>query len=256
MNKLRSFIKLLAPSYVKRGIQRLILGYDSFAPSFAFAGEDMILRHILGADKRDGFYVDVGAYHPSHGSNTYFFYRYGWQGINIEPRPGSKALFDKMRPRDINLEVGVSLTKGELTYYVIDETSTMNSFSKEFLESIGSSKLIRQELKVCVYPLADILESYLQQDRQIDFMSVDVEGHDLHVLKSNDWERFRPSILVIEDSCDDPQHSEIVSFMQSQGYTICAQNVIVLGHLTEYFFIEEDYKRHYWERRRADYTNV
>ena len=56
--------------------------------SYSQEGEDMILRRIFG-DKRLGFYVDVGAHDPRRFSNTYYFYKRGWRGINIEPRPGS-----------------------------------------------------------------------------------------------------------------------------------------------------------------------
>ena len=71
----------------KNKLQKLLFAYHSFVPSFSSAGEDMILRHILGADKQNGFYIDVRAYHPLRASNTYFFYSYGWRGINIEARP-------------------------------------------------------------------------------------------------------------------------------------------------------------------------
>src|SRR5687767_14463398 len=112
MVNLRSFTRLWVPQNLKKSVQQLLLGYHSYAPSFSSAGEDMILRHIISSDKRDGFYVDVEAYHPTHQSNTYFFYLYGWRGINIEARPGSRKLFDKVRPRDINLEMGVSAERG------------------------------------------------------------------------------------------------------------------------------------------------
>ncbi len=210
----------------------------------------MIIRHILGSDKQTGFYVDVGAYHPSQGSNTYFFYCYGWQGINIEARPGSKALFDKVRPRDINLEIGISPHKGELTYHVIDEASPMNSFSKEFIDKMRLSHLVKYEVKVPAIPLLEVLESYISPNKTIDFMSVDVEGYDLYVLKSNDWNRFRPNLVIVEDSCIDPLKSEIVTFMSSVGYTVCAQNTIVLDVVSEYFFIEESYRKHYWDKHK------
>jgi FkbM family methyltransferase len=247
MSSLRTAFSKFLPSNAKSKIQKLLLGYHSFAPSFASAGEDMILRHILGSDKQDGFYVDVGAYHPVIASNTYFFYSYGWRGINIEARPGSKALFDRERPQDINLECGISDNKGELTYYMISDDSTMNSFSREHLNSLGMLEAVKSEIKVPTFPLSYILEHHLPDNQVIDFISVDVEGHDLTVLKSNNWNRFRPKLLVVEDSQADPKQSDIVSFMRDTGYTVCAQNVIVLDRICEYFFIEESYRKHYWD---------
>src|SRR5690349_18351333 len=79
--------------------------------SYSQEGEDMVLRRVF-EHKAHGFYVDVGAHHPMRFSNTYFFYRRGWRGINIDARPGSKREFDRARPRDINVECGVAQVAG------------------------------------------------------------------------------------------------------------------------------------------------
>lgn len=199
----------------------------------------MILRHLLGSDKQNGFYVDVGAFHPVRASNTYFFYLYGWRGINIEPRPGSKKLFDKVRPKDTNVEVGISRERGEMTYYFIGEDSSMNSLSRDFLAQLGLLDEVKQRMLVPVLPLSEVLDQYLPKGQRIDFMNVDVEGHDLTVLESNDWHRFRPRIVVVEDTKIDPHQSDIVDLMKVCGYEMCAQNVIILGQLNEYFFVDK-----------------
>jgi FkbM family methyltransferase len=238
MASLRSLTRLWLPQDIKKSFQKVLLGYHSYAPSFSSAGEDMILRHVIGSDKMDGFYVDVGAYHPVRASNTYFFYLNGWRGINVEARPGSRKLFDKVRPRDINLEVGVSTEPGQLTYHFIGEDSTMNSFSRDFLEHIGMLGEVKREIPVPVLPLAELLERHLPAGQAIDFMSVDVEGHDLQALESNDWERFRPRFVVVEDKEVDAEKSDIVRFMRGRGYGVCAQNVIILDKINEYFFVD------------------
>ncbi|MEP6911398.1 MAG: FkbM family methyltransferase [bacterium] len=238
MPSLRSLTGRWFSPNLKKSVQQALLGYHSYAPCFSSAGEDMILRHLVGSDKMDGFYVDVGAYHPVRSSNTYFFYLNGWRGINIEARPGSRALFDKVRPRDVNLELGVSRQPGEMTYYLVGEDSTMNSFSREFLEHIGMLGEVKREIPVAVLPLTQVLESHLPRGQHIDFMSVDVEGHDLSVLESNDWSRFRPKFLVVEDAQTDVNKSAIVGFMKSQGYEVCAQNVIILDKINEYFLLD------------------
>ena len=238
MASLRTLTRRWLPHDIKKHFQQALLGYHSYAPSFASAGEDMILRHLIGSDKMDGFYVDVGAYHPVRASNTYFFYVNGWRGINVEARPGSKSLFDRVRPRDTNVEVGVSKERGELTYYFIGEDSTMNSFSREFLEHIGMLGEVKREIPVTVLPLAEVLARHLPPGQVIDFMSVDVEGHDLQALESNDWARFRPRFVVVEDKEVSAERSEIVRFMRGQGYEVCAQNVIILDKINEYFFLD------------------
>lgn len=198
----------------------------------------MILRHLIGTEKQSGFYVDVGAYHPVTFSNTQFFYLYGWRGINIEARPGSQKLFDRLRPRDINVEIGIGREPGELTYYFIAEDSPMNSFSRDFLDHIEMSDQVARAVPIKVSPLAEVLDRYLPEHQQIDFMNVDVEGHDLDVLLSNDWQRFRPRFVVVEDVKSDPANSEIVKTMRANDYEVCAQNVIILDKITEYFFVD------------------
>jgi FkbM family methyltransferase len=238
MASLRSLTKRWLPRGLKKHFQQLVLGYHSYAPSFSAAGEDTILRHIIGSDTMDGFYVDVGAYDPVRWSNTFFFYLSGWRGINIEARPGSRQLFDRVRPRDINVEVGVSTEPGQMTYYVIGEDSPMNSFSREFLEHTGMFGEIKREILVPVVPLADVLERHLPVGQRIDFFNVDVEGSDLQALRSNDWDRYRPRFVVVEDTEIDVEKSAIVRFMKGHGYDMCIQNVISLDKLHEYFFVD------------------
>jgi hypothetical protein len=69
-------------------------------------------------------------------------------------------------------------------------------------------------------------------------MNVDVEGFDLAALRSNDWGRFRPRFVVVEDAEVDESKSEIVAFMRGQGYEVCVRNVIILDKLNEYFFVD------------------
>lgn len=198
----------------------------------------MLLRHLLGSDKMDGFYVDVGAFHPTLFSNTYFFYLNGWRGLNIEARPGSKRLFDRVRPKDINVELGVWRERATMTYHVIAEDSPMNSFSRDFLKQIEMLEHVKQEIPVQALPLAEIFERYLPAGQTIDFLDVDVEGHDLEVLESNDWKKFRPKVIVVEDEDLDPRESRIVRTMNSRGYELCGQNVIILDKINEYFLID------------------
>ena len=226
------------PQDAKAFLQQLVLGYHSYAPSFSQAGEDMILRHLIGSGKMDGFYVDVGAFDPVQLSNTYFFYTHGWRGINIDARPGSRSLFEKVRPRDINVEVGISTSAGELTYYVVGEHSPMNSVSREFLNHVGMLDKVTREIRVPVLPLADVLERHLPTGQAIDFMTVDVEGHDLEALQSNDWDQFRPRFLVVEDIHAAGDAPPLVAFLRSRGYDVCVRNVIVLDKLDEYFFVD------------------
>ena len=224
-------IKKITPKFIKALLKRLhaCATWDPwFVRSWSQEGEDLILRRIFGG-QGVGFYIDVGAHHPKRFSNTYLFYRRGWRGINIDAMPGSMKLFDKKRPRDINLEMGIGTNVGELDYYVFNEPA-LNGFSKELSERHESDSVykLREIMKVQVQPLLQVLNSHLNSNQQIDFMSVDVEGLDFDVLKSNDWSKYRPKFVLAEilgSSLHEIQQGEIAQFMRDQNYVLYAKCV-------------------------------
>lgn len=159
-------------------------------------GEDLIIETLLPF-KRGGFYVDVGANHPIKYNNTFLFNAKGWRGINIEPNPKRMKLFRIFRRHDINLNVGIGQLESELDFYVFDEhtLSTFDNNSVAEFTKIGHK--VKEVIKVPVKPLSKILEEY-GGGREIDLLTIDTEGYDLEVLKSNDWEKFRPHFIIIE----------------------------------------------------------
>jgi FkbM family methyltransferase len=199
-----------------------------FLESYAQEGEDMVLRRFLEGRATPGFFVDVGAHHPVRFSNTYFFYKQGWRGINIDAMPGSMEPFKKVRPRDINIEAAVAQESRELTYSIFNDPA-LNGFDAELSET--RDKLagyhIVQRVKIQTQTLAQILEQNLPAGTKIDFLTVDVEGFDLQVLASNDWTRFRPELVLAEDTAaaggagtwNHVEKSPISTFLRSQNYT-------------------------------------
>ena len=112
--------------------------------TFSQYGEDIILSGILIRDeinlKDGGFYLDVGAHHPVRFSNTKLFYDYGWNGINIDPNERTSEIFQKARPRDINLEMAIGEKIGEQEFFKYDE-SALNSFKNRDKELIDTPYL-------------------------------------------------------------------------------------------------------------------
>lgn len=167
-------------------------------PSFSQEGEDMVLRRIF-AGKSAGFYVDIGAHHPYLYSNTNYFYQAGWEGINVDGLPGSKVKFDAERPRDINLELLISETE-ELTEFYLFDPPLMNTTSKQQVKENEKFEWCKMKETVLVpaVPLSKLLDQYMPQGVKIDFMTIDVEGAELSVLKSNNWKKYLPDVLLIE----------------------------------------------------------
>lgn len=199
-----------------------------FKKSFSQDGEDMILRSMFddmgGRDR--GFYIDIGALHPFRFSNTAYYYEIGWNGINIEPTPTAIELFNQYRERDINLNIGIGEKNEELTFYCFDEPA-LNSFSRELSEdrNRNTGYNIIKTIPVKVYPLDEVLDKYLPQNQKIDFLSIDVEGLDMAVLRSNNWEKYRPEIILAEDIIEitNLSVSEVYTFLTGQGYSLKAK---------------------------------
>ncbi len=166
--------------------------------SYSQEGEDMILERIF-ANNPIGFYVDVGAHHPQRFSNTYKFYLKGWSGINIEPNPDLYRLFVNNRKRDVNLNIGVSTKIGTLKYYMFDEPA-LNTFDYSTAQSRlkNTSYNLLKEPEVLVSSLENIFNSHIQPTTVINYMTIDVEGLDLEVLQSNDWNLYRPEWVLVE----------------------------------------------------------
>ena len=242
-----NLLKRIVPWAVKERIRSLAAhlahGAPDAMPSFAHAGEDRVLNYLFKR-RRVGFYVDVGAYHPTTSSNTMLFYRRGWRGINIDACPGSMRAFERCRPRDANVEAAVSDQPGTLTYYRIGtRRHEMNSLAPEFQTRLYADFDIDpasvRPMEVRAMALRDILDAHLPVGvRTIDFLSVDVEGYEMHVLASNDWERYRPIVVMLE------HHAEMTAgifeegpcrYMAERGYRLIAKTP------NEIVFLEKGY---------------
>lgn len=189
--------------------------------SYSQHGEDIILRNIF-SDKKKGFFVDVGAHHPTRFSNSYWFYRKGWRGINIDAAPGSMNLFNKKRRGDTNIEAAVSDSDSVLEFNIFNQAA-LSTFSKELAEEqVKNGYEIKSVAKLHTKTLKEILDQHISKDIKIDFFNIDVESHDLEVLRSNDWNKYAPEVIVVEDRELANDSSEIVSYLKEKGYSLVA----------------------------------
>lgn len=227
---MKKIIKALLPKKIVESIANFknnnLNGYS--LKSYSQEGEDMILRRIFEKQK-NGFYVDVGAHHPFRFSNTFYFYKQGWRGINIDAMPSSMDLFKKNRPNDINLEVPVGNSDQVLTYFSFNEPA-LNGFSEELSRERNGKNgyFIKQEIRMKTSKLSSLLDEYLPKDKEIDFLSIDVEGLDFDILKSNNWLKYKPKCILIEiltSSLHEIEKNEITLFLKENGYVMYAKAV-------------------------------
>jgi FkbM family methyltransferase len=165
--------------------------------SYSQDREDLIIDELLNY-KKNGTYIDVGANDIEKFSNTKRFYNKGWRGINIEPDYKNYLKFVQKRPEDINLNLGIGSKKSFMKFYIFD-TDTLSTFSEDSVEkykTLGYKVVGEKDIEVVT--LEEVVSKYLG-DTPIDFISIDTEGYDLEVLKSNNWEKYRPKLICIEN---------------------------------------------------------
>jgi len=224
-------------SFLRAEIIRVF--FNIFKHSYSQCQEDLILSHLL-FDVSKGFYVDVGAYDPIRFSNTRRFYHLGWSGINIEPNLVQFQRFEKFRKRDINLNIGVSEKYSKMYYYKMNPT-TLSTFSQLKMKEYKGKGFVLEEKKIVqIMPLKMIFKKYLKQ-KQIHFITIDVEGFDMHVLNSNDWSRYRPIIVCLEIHFKETHRLEdqkrermIIRYMMSKQYTFVGKTLL------NYFFVDSE----------------
>ena len=216
MNITSSLVRIL-PEYIldELSILKEVVFKGYAKQSYSEDGIDLILKHLIGNKKI--FYIDIGANHPFRHSNTYLFYKTGSEGINIDATPGSMRIFNKTRSRDLNLEVAISNKRKYLNFYLF-KMSPFNGFDEKLsmkrskIHDIKGSKIIK------TIRLSEILNN-LSHDKAIDLLSIDTEGHDLNVLKSNDWRKYRPTYIIVEEGDSEDVYNHGVNvFLKSKGY--------------------------------------
>ena len=168
--------------------------------SYAQNCEDVLLNRLFPADHR-GFYIDVGASHPTTGSVTAHFYNHGWHGINVEPSCSFEHLANA-RPRDVNLQLALTDQPGadqpgSATFHEFPEAPGLSSFRSELADvAIAKFGFRCMRRPVAVATLEQVCREYA--GGPIDFMTIDVEGHEREVLAGADFRQFRPRVVVVE----------------------------------------------------------
>ena len=196
---------------------------EGFTISYSQCGEDLIIRTIFGKNKRQGLYVDIGCNNPIQKSNTFKLYLKGWSGICVDGNEALIKKFRKLRKRDICLQAIVSDDNREMIFYQDDLHHELSSVDPDLGKELRSANSGLKEIKTRSTTLKEIFTTHLDS-RKIDLLCVDVENHDLEVLKGNNFEKFRPEIICVEfnGNMNSLIGSEINSFLTGKGYEVLA----------------------------------
>jgi len=177
-------------------------------------GEDTLLAKIF--DGKKGLCIEVGANDGIKYSNTKHFEEIGWQCILIEPTPSLCVKIRKNRTGKL-FECAASSVEGEMMLHVAEGHDLFSSIEScsTMAKELSKHKANINSISVRVRPLDDILEEAFV--KSIEFISIDVEGHEMEVLGGFNLNRWQPSILLIEDNSD-LVVTEVERHMIKHGY--------------------------------------
>lgn len=247
MNLIRSLLKSRLTPAITQKLRARLPAFMHRNASYAQCGEDVLVSFVLDLlyGKRPKTYLDIGAHHPFHLSNTALLYAKGGNGILVEPDPHLAKRLRQARPRDRILQNGVHFSVASHADFFVFDVPTLNTFSAQEMQRYQTMGY--QLLDTLSIELKNINE-LLAMSESIDFMSLDIEGLDQTVLTMIDWSRYRPSCLCVEtvhyETDREPRKiSAIIDWMQAQDYLLYADTFI------NSIFIDQHQWHRHWQKK-------
>lgn len=200
--------------------------------TYSQAGEDAVLAFLFADKKLETVsYLDIGTNAPAYCNNTYLLYQKGSRGVCVEADKTLISEIERIRPLDKVINAGVAVgNESEADFYIFD-VKGLNTFDKEEAEkrqSRGTFK-ITEVVKVPLVSINSIVKEHFAS--YPDFLSIDIEGLDLDVLKSLDYEQYPIPVICVEtctysENHIRPKDHSIAEFVLSKGYEVYADTYI------------------------------
>ena len=221
-------MKILNKIYLNlQNIYKKIILQDKY---YSFSGVDIVLKKIFYQQEK-GFYIDVGCQNPIKNNNTYLLYKKGWEGINIDLDKDNINLFNSARPKDSNFNKAISSDIKNVELYFYHKKSPINTIDKK--TSDFQKAKVTSIKKINTDTLDNIVLNSKYKNHTFDLLSIDVEGHELDVLKGFDLYKYSPKVIVVEYldlsvskleiknlSIENVLNSEIYKYLISKNYIL------------------------------------
>jgi len=169
--------------------------------------------------KRDGYFVEVGANDPVAGSQTWLLEQNGWRGVLVEPQAGLCEKLRQARPRSKVAQVACSApgSAGEADLVLTEHDGNATLRPQRDSHGIKFTGVERVHITT--------LDAVLQTAGapRIDFLSLDVEGHELEVMRGFDFNKYRPALILIEDGVRDLSKHR---FLKRCGYKLVKRTTL------------------------------
>tara|TARA_B100001029_G_scaffold51695_1_gene41376 strand:- start:16 stop:690 length:675 start_codon:yes stop_codon:yes gene_type:complete len=204
-------------------IYNLYWKHKNFFPKKQYScfGEDLFVTDYF-KNQDNGFYVDVGSYHPFFWNNTYLLYKKKWNGINIDANPLSIELFKFARHDDHNFNLAITNKRNnKITLYYRRKMNALNTTDESFAKRNFPNGY--KTLDVECSSLDSVLSKTKYKDKVIDFLNIDVENTEKDVLESLSFEIYRPKLICVEihhESEENLKSNMTYKFLLEKGYKV------------------------------------
>lgn len=238
---LLEFLQSSSLKYLTKIVEKVTSNKRSF---YSVYGEDAIImgvmdRYSMQTGKQlELSYIDIGAWRPIKGSNTYFLYKKGFSGTVVEPNPHFKRMWRSIRPRDKYLAIGCGL-EPYAKLQIFHPGAASNTFSSSFAQEISDSQnhKVTHSLNVPLKTLKEIVGDHVLNSKLPFLLDIDIEGMDYQVISSYDFPAgFRPLIILIEDKPpvgDSTDSLLIQNVLASHQYRLLARTVVTAVYVDE-----------------------
>ena len=216
--------------YLKNYPSFLLRKFKTKKISFSQTGLDLLLSNIFKGLQK-GFYIDIGCNHPVYNNNTFLFYKRGWRGLNIDLDKSSIDLFNIYRKGDLNIHAALSSSNNTQKVYEFHKKSPLNTLVKKVANYQKAE--VKNIYEINTITLNEIINDKGLQNNKINFLTIDVEGHEVEVLKGLNIDIYRPDVIVVEYldlnldkleiknlNINNVLNSEIYQFMVSKNYSL------------------------------------
>ena len=207
-----------------------IRNYKFFFNSSQF-GEDKKISKLFNKNFK-GTYVDLGCFHPVRVNNTFQFYKKGWNGLNIDLNPLTIDLFNFARPTDTNICAAISNKRVKKKLYFLGDLDPKNTLDLNHKNWLGKHfNIDKKDFKiknVKTRTLSEILNK--NKFYNIDFLNIDIEGHELEVLRSVNFKKFNIKVICVElinfNKLSENKKNQLIALLKKNKYKLVDKSKI------------------------------
>ena len=176
-------------------LQNIFLKHKYFIKEKYSSPEDVFVSNYT-KNIKNGFYVDIGAHHPLNQNNTFLLHKKNWSGINVDINEFSIDLFNYLRPNDLNIQTIISDSNDYVDLYYQKDFSFLNTIDLSTAKRHFNNNFKTRKVKSLTFN--KLLSNSIYKNKKINFLNIDVEGAEMKILNSIDFDKYNPGLICIE----------------------------------------------------------